>query len=263
MLTEILTVQNKKMRYRMVFSVLLIWQSSLCQSFTISSALLFGTESNNINIRADRWKSVKDHYKDVTNKNAKAVMLEIKYFNPKLKLGSTKYYPLLMTGYAKDLFSFNYTQVNLPIVFDFSECSWLNGLLLGGSFHPKKIKDYNFFMELGIVNRRYPIRVDEINNVDTGNYIYSEIHLTSHYKNSFGLIFKSGVDLKLKERSSLSFGITRLSSVKTIVTYSFYRRESGLGEGGKGDNNGYYDSKINKYWYFNVGYHYNITLKKR
>ncbi len=234
------------MKYSIIFSFLLIWQSLSGQNLTISSSLLFGTESNNINIRADRWKSVKDHYKDITNKNAKAVLLEIKYSNPTLMLGSTKFYPVLMTGYAKDLFSFNYNYINLPIAYDFSEYSWLNGLFLGSSFHPKKIKDYNFFIELGIVNRHYPIRLDEINNVDTGNNIYTEIHLTSHYKNSFGLIFKTGADLKLKGRSSMSFGIIRLASVKTIVNYYYKREEAGgSGQSGIGDNNGYWDSKIN------------------
>lgn len=250
------------MKLLFAFSVILIWQSSVGQNVIIGPSLLFGTESNNINLKSNRWKSGTDHYMNITNKNAKLAMLEFKYSNHKLMLGLTKFYPLLVTGYAADLFSFHVNNTNIPINYDYSEYSWVNGLLIGGSFHPKNIKDYNFFVELGIVNRHYFNKSEQIDVIDIGQAGYQEIHLTSKYNSGFGMIIKGGVDLRLNKKHSFSLGFARLASDKTIVSYSYKREVSGGGESGKGDNNGYYEDSRNQYWYLNFRYQYTLAAKK-
>ena len=250
------------MKYFLSLTICLSGLTSMGQNFSISSSFSFGTESSNINLKSNRLKNYRNHYKYITNKNSKMAMFEIKYTDPKLRLKSIQLYPLLMTGYASDLFAFNVNDINMPITYDFSEHSFLNGILLGGAFHPKKVKDYNFYVEVGVVNKHFTKTEGKIDVVYSDDIFYQEIHILSKYKNGFGMIYRGGVDLKLNKRNSLSLGLTHITSNKTKIDYAYERIESGGGgQAGVGDNNGYWENKKNKFWCLNIRYQYILSYR--
>ena len=237
---------------------------SNAQTVSFIPSLLFGTESNNINLGSNsaiRSKTYKNHFRKISNKNSKGAVLEIKYNHPKFTLSNVDFYPAFTTGYFSNLFMFDEYTI-IPTVSDFSEQSWLNGFLIGGSFHSKNTTDFHFFFEAGIVHKHYfnkTVNVDIIDNTDLSSL---EVHISSKNKDNLGFMIRSGLNLKLNKKSSLIFGLVYLNEKRNIVNYS-YRRDyigSGTSVSGEGDNISDYSSKNYNFFYLTFGYQYNIFL---
>lgn len=259
---------NKLLRY---VSIILLACGAICsdaQTLSLKANYLLGKESNNIYFIPNGYdisnRVFHDDYKDIVHVNSKVSFLEVKYSTPKLSFKQIKLYPLYLVGYSKDLFIFNVSYLNPPMVYDFSERSLLNGLLIGGAFHFKKIKDYNFFIEAGFSHKHYSKKIKNFDFVSNSEFINQEVHIVSKNEDNIGSVVRAGVDLKLNEKNGFSFGLTRIASNRNKVNYWYDRTTQGGGASGEGENTGYwYHSKRYKFWYFNIGYQYNIVLKKK
>lgn len=236
--------------------------SSLAQTLAIKTSFLFGMESKNLFIEnSSSFQTHQNHYNATPNKNSKLAFLELKYSNPKFSVLNFQFYPSVISGYSSDLYEFN-RPLNPPLVYNFKEHSFVNGLLFGSSFHPKKRKDYDFFVEFGFAHKYFKNKTVTIDIYEKSEYISDEVHLTTNYKDNFGTIFRAGFDLKLNKNNSISIGLTHITCLKNKINYYYNRDTQGGGQSGIGDNIFWDDSMKYKFWYLNVGYQYAIILKK-
>ena len=236
--------------------------NTLGESFEIKTSLLLGTDASNINIRANGSDNYQDHRRTISNKNAKASFIEIKYLNPKLSLGTVHFYPLVMTGYASELFLFDTKGYMPPFSYNFSQKSMLNTLLIGGKLSPMHSKDYSFYFETGIVFKHYFAKKVNIDFVEEYESTYTELHISSINKDNLGLILRTGIDLKLNKNNGLSFGITRLTARRNLINYSFMAEIPGGGGVEDGNNSFFNYSKNYKFWCLNIGYQHTFNLRK-
>lgn len=203
----------------------------------------------------------------VRTMNSKIVSLEFKYIQSKLFTKRISFYPKIFTGFCSNTYKFNYTDTKWQHTtnFKFNDNSFINSLLLGAEFSPRKIKEYSFFVEAGLCYNSCLNKTDSLSLIYNEGDVFFEEYLTVRNSNNLGSIIKVGANLSLNKRSSLFFGISRLSSLRH--RYNYYINYDVYKSGGyiMGDNNNLYLETFprNHFYYFNFGYQFKIGERKK